>query len=94
MWLSIQSVKKKSRHCNICWKHRCSSSYIKLNLKMIENIDKPALSALWPNKIGMGIVLDLGANIECNEKNLIDFSIMGASIFKSLYQMKKQKSLF
>ena len=52
---------------------------------MIENIDKPALSALWPNKIGMSVVLDLGANIECNEKNLIDFSIMGASIFKSLY---------
>ena len=25
----------------------------KLNLKMIENIDKPALSALWPNKKGM-----------------------------------------
>ena len=52
---------------------------------MIEDIDKPALSALWPNKIGMSVVLDLGANIECNEKNLIDFSIMGASIFKSLY---------
>ena len=26
---------------------------------MIENIDKPALSALWPNKKGMSVVLDL-----------------------------------
>ena len=41
----------------------------KLNLKMIENIDKPALSALWPNKKGMSVVLDLGANIECSSKN-------------------------
>jgi len=57
----------------------------KLNLKMIENIDKPALSALWPNKKGMSVVLDLGANIECNSKNLLDFSIMGASLYKSLY---------
>jgi len=57
----------------------------KLNLKMIENIDKPALSALWPNKTGMSVVLDLGANIECSSKNLIDFSIMGSSLFKSLY---------
>ena len=40
---------------------------------MIDKIDKPALSALWPNKNGMNIVLDLGANIECNEKNLLDF---------------------
>ena len=50
---------------------------------MIENIDKPALSALWPNKKGMSVVLDLGANIECNTKNLFDFSIMGASLYKS-----------
>ena len=57
----------------------------KLNLKMIENIDKPALSALWPNKEGMSVVLDLGANIECSSKNLLDFSIMGAALFTSLY---------
>ena len=52
---------------------------------MIENIDKPALSALWPNKKGMSVVLDLGANIDCDTKNLVDFSIMGSSLFKSLY---------
>ena len=52
---------------------------------MIQNIDKPALSALWPNKKGMSVVLDLGANIECSSKNLVDFSIMGASLYKSLY---------
>ena len=57
----------------------------KLNLKMIENIDKPALSALWPNEKGMSVVLDLGANIECSDKNLIDFAVMGSSVFKSLY---------
>ena len=57
----------------------------KLNLKMIDNIDKPALSAMWPNKKGMSVVLDLGANIECSSKNLVDFSIMGASLYKSLY---------
>ena len=52
---------------------------------MIDNIDKPALAALWPNKKNMSVVLDLGANIECSSKNLIDFSIMGSSLFKSLY---------
>ena len=56
---------------------------------MIENIDKPALSALWPNKSGMSVVLDLGANIECSPKNLFDFSIMGASLYTSLYPNKK-----
>ena len=33
----------------------------------------------------MNIVLDLGANIECNSKNLIDFSIMGSALLKALF---------
>ena len=86
MWLSIESVKKKE--CDIVVSAGNTGALLviaKLNLKMIKNIDKPALSALWPNKKGMSVVLDLGANIECSSKNLLDFSIMGASLYKSLY---------
>jgi phosphate acyltransferase len=87
MWLAIQSVKDKKSDVVISAGNTGALLVIsKLNLKMIENIDKPALSALWPNKTGMSVVLDLGANIECSPKNLIDFSIMGASLFKSLFQ--------
>ena len=57
----------------------------KMILKTLEDVDKPALAGLWPNKKGMNVVLDLGANIECSSKNLVDFSIMGASLYKSLY---------
>ena len=86
MWLSIESVKKKESDIVISAGNTGALLVIaKLNLKMIENIDKPALSALWPNRKGMSVVLDLGANIECNSKNLVDFSIMGASLYKSLY---------
>ena len=86
MWLSIESVKNKESDIVISAGNTGALLVIaKLNLKMIENIDKPALSALWPNKRGMSVVLDLGANIECSSKNLVDFSIMGASLYKSLY---------
>ena len=86
MWLSIDSVKKKESDIVISAGNTGALLVIaKLNLKMIESIDKPALSALWPNKKGMSVVLDLGANIECSSKNLLDFSIMGASLYKSLY---------
>jgi len=86
MWLAIQSVKDKKSDVVISAGNTGALLVIsKLNLKMINNIDKPALSALWPNKKGMSVVLDLGANIECSPKNLIDFSIMGASLFNSLY---------
>ncbi len=86
MWLSIESVKQKQSDIVISAGNTGALLVIaKLNLRMIENIDKPALSALWPNKKGMSVVLDLGANIECSSKNLVDFSIMGASLYKSLY---------
>ena len=86
MWLSIESVKKKESDIVISAGNTGALLVIaKLNLKMIENIDKPALSALWPNKKGMSVVLDLGANIDCDTKNLVDFSIMGSSLYKSLY---------
>jgi phosphate acyltransferase len=85
MWLAIDSVKKKD--CDIVISAGNTGALLvisKLNLKMIENIDKPALSALWPNKKGMSVVLDLGANIDCSSKNLFDFSIMGSALYKSL----------
>ena len=86
MWLSIESVKKKESDIVISAGNTGALLVIaKLNLKMIDNIDKPALSALWPNKKGMSVVLDLGANIDCSSKNLVDFSIMGSSLYKSLY---------
>ncbi len=89
MWLAVESVKNKD--CDIVISAGNTGALLvisKLNLKMIENIDKPALSALWPNKKGMSVVLDLGANIECSSKNLFDFSVMGASLYKSLYPLE------
>ena len=85
MWLAVQSVKEKQADIVISAGNTGALLVVsKLNLKMIENIDKPALSALWPNKKGMSVVLDLGANIECSSKNLLDFSIMGASLYTCL----------
>ena len=92
MWLSIESLKKMESDAIVSAGNTGALFVIaKLNLKMIEGIDKPALSALWPNKNGMNIVLDLGANVECNEKNLVDFSFMGSALHKSLFENEDAK---
>ena len=92
MWLSIESLKKNNSDATVSAGNTGALFVIaKLNLNMIENIEKPALSGLWPNKKGMNIVLDLGANIECNEKNLVDFSLMGAALHKALYENEVPK---
>ena len=58
-------------------------------LKMMDEVSKPALAGLWPNKKSMNVVLDLGANIECNDQNLIDFAELGSALYKSLYPSDK-----
>ena len=60
-------------------------------LKTIKQINKPALAGLWPNKSGTNVVLDLGANIECDENNLVDFAEMGSALYKSLFRDQKPK---
>ena len=61
----------------------------KMILKMMDQVSKPALAGLWPSKKGISVVLDLGANIECDDKNLIDFSEMGAALYKSIFPDQK-----
>ena len=90
LWLAIESLKNDKAQAIVSAGNTGALFLIsKLNLKMIENIDKPALAALWPSKKGMNVVLDLGANIDCNSKNLIDFSIMGSALHKVLFESKK-----
>lgn len=57
-------------------------------LKTIEQVSKPALAGLWPSKKGTSVVLDLGANIECDDNNLVDFAEMGSALYKSLFPDK------
>ena len=92
MWLAVESVKVKKADIVISAGNTGALLVIaKLNLKMIENIDKPALAGLWPNKNGTNVVLDLGASIDCSEKNLVDFGIMGSALFKALFPNEESK---
>ena len=74
LWLSIESLKNKESDAIVSAGNTGALFVIaKLNLNMIESIDKPALSALWPNK------------------NLKDFSLMGAALHKSLFEKEDPK---
>ena len=86
MWQSIDSQNKGESQITLSAGNTGALLILsRLILSMIDGIEKPALAGLWPNKIGTNVVLDLGANIECNDKDLIDFSSMGAALYKSLY---------
>ena len=86
MWKTIESLKEKKADISLSAGNTGALLVIsRLLLNTIDGINKPALAALWPNKNNMNVVLDLGANVECNEKNLSDFACMGSALFKSLF---------
>ena len=60
-------------------------------LKMMDDVSKPALAGLWPNNKNMNVVLDLGANIECDEDNFVDFAELGSALYKSLFPNENPK---
>jgi len=92
MWQSIESQNKGDSQITLSAGNTGALLILsRLILSMIDGIEKPALAGLWPNKIGTNVVLDLGANIECNDKDLIDFSSMGAALYKSLYPVENPK---
>ena len=49
----------------------------KFGLKMLPGIDRPAIASFFPTRRGESVMLDLGANIECDEENLFQFALMG-----------------
>jgi len=93
MWKTIESLKDKKADIALSAGNTGAMLVIsRLLLETIVGISKPALAALWPNEKNMNVVLDLGANIECNEKNLTDFALMGSALYKSLFNNEKPKT--
>tara|TARA_Y100000590_G_scaffold274262_1_gene307939 strand:+ start:3334 stop:4338 length:1005 start_codon:yes stop_codon:yes gene_type:complete len=92
MWKAIESLKEKKADISLSAGNTGALLIIsRLLLNTIKGINKPALAALWPNQNNMNVVLDLGANIECTERNLIDFACMGSALFKSLFESDRPK---
>jgi len=50
----------------------------KFVLKTMPGIDRPAIATVFPTQRGECVVLDLGANLECDAENLVQFALMGA----------------
>ena len=64
----------------------------KVALRTMPGIDRPALAALLPTLSDTDVVmLDLGANTECDARNLVQFAVMGAAYSRILYNWEKPR---
>jgi len=60
-------------------------------MKTINGINRPAIASIFPTKKSKIVMLDLGANIECDVKNILDFAIMGKIFSKTVLGVRKPK---
>lgn len=61
----------------------------KFVLRTMPGIDRPAIATVFPTQVGESVVLDLGANLECDAENLVQFSLMGAIFCNAVLGIEK-----
>ena len=63
----------------------------KFVLRTISGIDRPAIAGLMPTLKGQTVILDLGANVDCSNKNLVQFALMGDIFSQAVLGIQKPK---
>jgi glycerol-3-phosphate acyltransferase PlsX len=63
----------------------------KFMFKTMSGISRPALASVLPTLQGETVMLDLGANVECDEDNLIQFAIMGAALARVILHVERPR---
>jgi glycerol-3-phosphate acyltransferase PlsX len=90
MWVAIDAVKKGDADVAISAGNTGAlMAMAKFHLKTIAGIDRPAIAALWPTLRGESIVLDLGATIGADAKQLVDLAVMGGAMARVLFDLDR-----
>jgi glycerol-3-phosphate acyltransferase PlsX len=89
MWKTIDAVKLGDADVAISAGNTGAlMAMSKVILKMMAEIERPAIAAIWPTLRGESIVLDVGATIGADAAQLVDFAVMGEAMARSLFGIK------
>lgn len=92
MGMAIQSVKDGKAHAAVSAGNTGALMALALfSLRTMPGIDRPALAALLPTLKNDSVVLDLGANTECDSENLVQFAIMGAAFARTVLGLARPR---
>lgn len=92
MGLAVDSVKKGQCSAAVSAGNTGAlMAMAKLALRTMDGVDRPALVALMPTLKADSVVLDLGANTECDAENLVQFAVMGAAFARTVLGLKRPR---
>ena len=92
MWYAIDSIKNGITSVAISSGNTGALMAIsRFVLGTLTDIDRPAICTALPSKFGNFVLLDLGANIDCNANSLFQFAIMGNAFAKAVLNVESPK---
>ncbi len=90
MWQTVDAVKRGEAHAAVSAGNTGAlMAMSRFILKMIPGIERPALAGQWPTLKGQSVVLDLGATIGADARQLLEFAVMGEAMASCLFGLKQ-----
>ena len=90
MWLALEAV--RDGHADAVVSAGNTGALVamaKFCLRTIPGIDRPAIAAIWPTIESECIVLDVGANVGADSRQLVEFTLMGAAMARALFGVER-----
>jgi glycerol-3-phosphate acyltransferase PlsX len=90
MWLALEAV-RSGRAAAVVSAGNTGAlmAMAKFCLKTAPGIERPAIAALWPTVDSECIVLDVGANVEVEARQLVEFAVMGAAMARAVFGVER-----
>jgi glycerol-3-phosphate acyltransferase PlsX len=90
MWNAVEAVREGEAACAVSAGNTGALMAIsRLILRMIGELDRPALAAQMPTPKGVTTFLDVGANVDCDAEQLVEFAIMGEAYHRAAHGKAK-----
>ena len=90
MWMALEAVKKGEADAAVSAGNTGALMAMSMFcLQTLPNIDRPAIAGVWPTISSECIVLDIGANVGADARQLVDNAGMGAALARALFHVDK-----
>ena len=90
MWQAIDAVKKGEAQAAVSAGNTGAlMAMARFVLKTLPGVDRPAIAAIWPTLRSDSIVLDVGATIGADARQLVEFAILGEAMARCLFGLEK-----
>ncbi len=91
MWSTIEAVRNHEATVAVsCGNTGALMALSMVRLRKLPGVNRPAIACLWPsrNKDGFNVMLDVGADIRADARDLLQYALMGASYARNGLGMK------